>query len=245
MTLDLLTEEQWLNFWANYKGLPGQRKGVLQLRKDMLAAKPGQLGADNDWIEQYRDNPKAPAKEVMNRVADVVYFRQTDSRTGQGGRMCFSSTMAMFANCFRPGLFKLPNGDDDYLKLLNSSSGDTTDAAAHIKLLAKLGIKAEFVMDAGWDDLETQIHKGNPVGVGWLHHGPAGKPSGGGHWSLMVGINATHVRMNDPNGEADLVNGGYLPSLNGEGLLYSRKNWGPRWMAEGANTGWAIIYRGN
>ena len=63
MSLDLLTEEQWLNFWSNYKGLPGQKKGVLQLRQDMLAAKPGLLGADNGWIQQYRDNPEPlPAK---------------------------------------------------------------------------------------------------------------------------------------------------------------------------------------
>jgi hypothetical protein len=159
--------------------------------------------------------------------------------------MCFSSTMAMFANCFRPGLFKLPNGDDEYLKLLESNGGQSGEAADHIRLLAKLGIKAEFVMDAGWDDLERQLAKGNGIGVGWYHNGPARKPKRDhGHWSFLVGINATHVRMDDPNGEADLVNGGYLPNLNGEGLLYSRKNWGPRWMAEGANTGWAIIYRG-
>ena len=244
MTLDLLTEEQWLDFWANYKALPGQKKGVLQLRQDMLSAKAGLLGADSDWIKSYRDNPKPPAPKVMNRLADVVYFRQTDSRTSEGDRMCFSSTMAMFATYFRPGLFNLPNGDDDYLGLLKADGGDTTDAAAHIKLLAKLGIKAEFVKNAGWDDLEEQIHKGNPIGVGWLHHGPSSAPSGGGHWSLVVGINGASVHMNDPNGEADLVNGGYLPNLNGKGLTYSRKNWGPRWMVEGANTGWAIIYKG-
>jgi hypothetical protein len=249
--MDLLTEEQFLNFFANYKGLPGQKKGLLRWRQDMLAVKPGLIGADNEWIKQYRDNPlpeppKQPATGVMNRVADIPYFRQTNSTiAGRADDMCFSSTMAMFANAFRPGLFKLPHGDDDYLKLLESNGGQSGQAADHVRLLAKLGVKAEFVTDAGWDDLEEQIHKGNPVGVGWYHNGPASKPRRDhGHWSLVVGINATHVLMNDPNGEANLVGGGYLPNLNGEKLLYSRKNWGPRWMAEGANTGWAIIYRG-
>ena len=246
MTLDLLTEEQWLDFWANYKALPGQKKGVLQLRQDMLSAKAGLLGADSDWIKSYRDNPKPPAPKVMNRLADVIYFRQTDSTiAGRAHNMCFSSTMAMFADYFRPGTFPLPNGDDEYLKLLEGDGGQSGEAADHIRLLGKLGIKAEFVMDAGWDDLEEQIHKGNPIGVGWYHNGPASTPKRDhGHWSLVVGINGASVHMNDPNGEADLVNGGYLPNLNGKGLTYSRKNWGPRWMAEGANTGWAIIYKG-
>jgi hypothetical protein len=200
------------------------------------------------FATRFRAAPaKAPATAVMNRIADVDYFRQTDSRLqGAAGRMCFSSTMAMFANCFRSGLFKLPNGDDEYLKLVEQGGGSSEVASDHVKLLTKLGIKVEFVSDAGWDDLEEQIHKGNPVGVGWYHNGPASSPRrDGGHWSLVVGINSTHVLMNDPNGEADLLNGGYLANLNGQGLSYSRKNWGPRWMADGANTGWAIIYRGN
>lgn len=255
MTLDLLTEEQWLNFWANYKGLPGQREGVLQLRKDMLAVKAGLLGADNDWIKRYRDNPPPTAlpvqQEGMLLSRAITYFRQTDSKlkgdrdSSAADEMCFSSTMAMFANSFRPGLFRLPNGDDDYLQMLRAHGGKTGDAAAHVAQLSRLGIRADFVVDAGWDDLERQLQKGNPVGVGWYHNGPAVKPRRDhGHWSLVTGVSKTHVRMHDPNGEADLANGGYLKNLDGEGLLYSRKNWGPRWMAEGPNTGWAVIYAG-
>lgn len=252
MTLDLLTEEQFLNFFSNYKGLEGQRKGLLSLRRQMLAARPGLLGADNEWIKEYRNNP-LPAKSENSMILSrpITYFRQTDSKL-QGERdssaadeMCFSSTMAMFANAFRPGLFRLPNGDDDYLKMLRSHGGKTGDASAHIAELSRLGIQARFTQKAGWEDLKKELQKGNPVAVGWYHNGPASRPRRDhGHWSLVTGVSDTQARHNDPNGEADLAKGGYLSNLNGEGLLYSRKNWGPRWMAEGPNTGWAIIYAG-
>jgi len=65
MTLDLLTEEQFLNFFSNYKGLEGQRKGLLNLRKQMLAARPGLLGADNEWIKEYRDNSDPAPGRVL------------------------------------------------------------------------------------------------------------------------------------------------------------------------------------
>jgi tetratricopeptide (TPR) repeat protein len=66
--------------------------------------------------------------------------------------------------------------------------------------------------------------------------------SGGGHWSLVVGWDpATRtVLMHDPNGEADLVGGGYVRTAvgSGRGLRYSERNWGRRWMVEGVGTGW-------
>jgi hypothetical protein len=46
--------------------------------------------------------------------------------------------------------------------------------------------------------------------------------------------------MNDPNGDANLVSGGYSADLNGAGLKYSYKNWLPRWEADGSNTGWYL-----
>jgi hypothetical protein len=48
--------------------------------------------------------------------------------------------------------------------------------------------------------------------------------------------------MHDPNGEADLVNGGYVNTAIGSGQAqrYSERNWGCRWMVEGAGCGWWI-----
>ncbi|WP_010311372.1 hypothetical protein [Synechococcus sp. CB0101] len=45
--------------------------------------------------------------------------------------------------------------------------------------------------------------------------------------------------MHDPNGEADLVNGGYVNTSigGGAGQRYSERNWGRRWMVEGAGSG--------
>jgi hypothetical protein len=45
--------------------------------------------------------------------------------------------------------------------------------------------------------------------------------------------------MNDPNGEADLVNGGYTRNRNGANLGYSAANWNPRWMVRGTG-GWML-----
>jgi len=76
--------------------------------------------------------------------------------------------------------------------------------------------------------------------VGWLHHGPASAPSGGGHWSVVIGFTEAAAIHNDPNGEADLVHGGYTANTNGAGQHYSWKNWLPRWQADGPGTGWLL-----
>ena len=79
-----------------------------------------------------------------------------------------------------------------------------------------------------------------PVPCGFLHHGTSATPRGGGHWLTVIGITSGHVLVNDPWGEMDVVNGTYLNS-KGSGLAYSRKNWGPRWLADGPRSGWCII----
>ncbi|MFY8148566.1 MAG: hypothetical protein ACOVNL_05020 [Prochlorococcaceae cyanobacterium] len=51
---------------------------------------------------------------------------------------------------------------------------------------------------------------------------------------------ARQLLMHDPNGEADLVHGGYVSSAirSGEKQRYSDRNWCPRWMAEDPGSGW-------
>ncbi len=48
--------------------------------------------------------------------------------------------------------------------------------------------------------------------------------------------------MHDPNGEADLVNGGYVSqAINSDkNLRYSERNWGRRWQVEGPGSDWWI-----
>ena len=169
----------------------------------------------------------------------VPFYQQMDSFTDQGRRMCFSSSCAMLLEYLKPGALKGANGDDQYLKRVQQY-GDTTDAQAQIKALASYGIKARFVTNASFATLEQQIAKGVPVPCGYLHRGPISKPSGGGHYLVVVGHTPDAVIVHDPFGEADLINGTTLPKP-ARFAHYSRKNWDRRWQVEGTATGWAIL----
>lgn len=157
--------------------------------------------------------------------------------------MCFSSTCAMVAEFLNPGCLKRSGRqpDDVYLDIVKRF-GDTTDAAAQIRALRVLNIEAVMRVDGRIANLVAQLRAGIPVPVGWLHRGPVSAPSGGGHWSLVKGWDEEKARFchHDPNGEASLVAGGYVTTAIGSGKdqWYSEKNWGRRWMVEGAGTGW-------
>jgi hypothetical protein len=183
----------------------------------------------------------APPRPPLLLVA-APYFAQLDSATGQGFRMCFSSTCAMAAEALIPGCLAGPGQPDDRYLAIVERFGDTTSATAQIKALASLGIKARFCDDGQLETLRAKLCEGVPIPVGWLHRGPANAPSGGGHWSLVRGWDPVlrQVIMNDPNGDAALVSGGYATTAigSGRGVRYSWHNWGPRWMAEGVGSGW-------
>ena len=49
--------------------------------------------------------------------------------------------------------------------------------------------------------------------------------------------------LNDPNGEADLINGGYVNHTKGAGVKYSRQRFNRRWEVDGASTGWALLVK--
>ena len=190
---------------------------------------------------------KAPASQAAASgliTLQVPYFSQNDSATSQGPRMCFSSSCAMAAAFLRPGSLKSSSGgqvDDRYLQLVQRY-GDTTDPTAQLAALAGLGIAARFHRDGSIEQLVVQLQRGIPCPVGWLHRGPVSAPSGGGHWSLVIGWDpvSRKLLMHDPNGEADLLAGGYVSTSisRGKELRYSERNWGPRWMVEGPGSGW-------
>lgn len=181
--------------------------------------------------------PAAPPKLPVQQDAvllNVPYQAQRDNASGQGYRECASSSAAMVAMFY--GKVK---SDDEYNRL-RAKHGDTTDPQAHVKTLTALGLKAQFRTSASVALMETELSNGRPLMVGWLHHGPVSKPSGGGHWSVVVGYTKNAVIHHDPNGECDVVNGGYLNHTKGRGVAYSRKNWLRRWLVEGPATGWCI-----
>jgi len=172
-------------------------------------------------------------------ILDVPYEYQLDNASGTGYRECFSSTCAMIARYHGQ-----IDSDDEY-NIIRARFGDTTDPHAHIKTLRSLGFDARFRTDCSSTTIKTEIDAGRPLGVGWLHQGLIQMPAGGGHWTCVVGYTEEAIVHNDPNGEADMINGGYVSNAasNGKGVHYSRKNWLRRWEADGANTGWAILVR--
>jgi GH24 family phage-related lysozyme (muramidase) len=170
----------------------------------------------------------------------VPWFAQMDSADrSQAARMCFSSSCAMLLQYLKPGTLKGGNGDDQYLARVQQF-GDTTDPTAQIKALASYGVKARFSKQASLSTLERQIAAGVPVPCGFLHRGSVSAPGGGGHWLIVVGFTQAHLVVHDPFGEADLVNGTTIGGV-ARFARYSRQNFGPRWMAEGVGSGWAIL----
>jgi GH24 family phage-related lysozyme (muramidase) len=195
--------------------------------------------------------PTAPAEIVITRAP---YFFQRDSATAQGDRMCYSSTCAMAVETLKPGALAGPGqADDRYLRLLQSLGGDTTDVQAQLRTLKSLGINATFRQDLGMAPVEAELKAGRPVPVGWLHQGPINAPSGGGHWSLIVGATDTSWILHDPFGEANMVTGGYVSTTATAGrfVRYTKENFNRRWMVEpyrGAyrfapGKGWGLLLR--
>jgi GH24 family phage-related lysozyme (muramidase) len=176
-------------------------------------------------------------KKATSVLLKVPYEAQNDNKSGTGYRECFSSSCAMIAKFY--GKVK---SDDEY-NSIRGKFGDTTDSQSQLAALRSLGLQARFVTNAAPGLLELELKSGRPVATGWLHHGPAQAPTGGGHWSVLIGFNDTHWIHNDPNGEADLLAGGYTTNQNGAGVRYSRKNWDRRWLVDGASTGWCVLVK--
>ena len=171
------------------------------------------------------------------------YFVQTDSRTSHADRMCFSSTMAMGIKYLWPSSLSGSNADDDYLRTV-LKYGDTTSATAQVLAAAAYQVKATFHKNGNLRALKDRLAAGLPVPVGFLHHGPASNPRGGGHWVLLIGMTDTHGIFHDPYGELDNVNGGYpRRGVGGNKVSYSWKNWLPRWEVDGPGSGWFMDLR--
>lgn len=179
---------------------------------------------------------KAPVLEGEIKLV-VPYFSQRDNKKDPM-RTCFSSSCAMLLAALDPDAIE---GDDEYIKEVYKY-GDTTEASAQLRTLKHYGVDAKFVQNADWSIVEAQLKKGIPVPMGILHKGPVSNPTGGGHWICCVGITAdkTKLWVHDPFGDLDLIGGSYV-STDGKYKLYSKKNLGPRWLVEGAKSGWAIV----
>jgi hypothetical protein len=195
--------------------------------------KPSEL---KEFAELYRAGP--PVKPPLQQdgvLLTVPYEYQNDNASGSGWQECMSSSCAMIAK-----FYGKISGDDAY-NVVRARYGDTTIPGSQVQTLRSLGLKARFITNGTEKLLEDELLAGRPVAVGWLHHGSASSPTGGGHWTVAIGFTRKAFIFNDPNGEADMVSGGYVNHTNGKGISYSRQNWLRRWLPEGPACGWAIL----
>lgn len=241
---DLLTcviylVDRWYRDYKNYRGCNNAstiEEAARWLKKEGYATDPKY--AEKLIALVRKDVTPKPTRRPYEKFLRVPYEYQLGKDDGPTGyRQCFSSSCAMVAR-----YYKKIAGDYEYNKL-RSRFGDTTDPHAQKAALQALGLKASFELEGTVEDIENEITAGHPVPVGWLHKGPVSKPTGTGHWSVIVGFTPSHFIHNDPYGEANLVSGGYTSHKGGAGTAYSRKNWLPRWLIEGNDTGWYMKIR--
>jgi len=186
-----------------------------------------------EFLKQFRNSANIATK--LNNPLAVQYMSQRDNYR-DASRTCFSSSCAMLLKFLKPGSIKT---DNDYIKVV-FAYGDTTEASTQIAALKDFGLPVIFATNGNRALIQKQINAGKPVPAGFLHHGTPSKPTGGGHWLCITGYDATGYWVNDPWGEIDLLAGTY-PSTDGNKKHYSYKNFEPRWMVDGPNTGWCIL----
>ena len=226
---------RWHCDYVAYKGCnsaANRNEAAQWLVKDGYATDPDYA----DKLIKLMSEHGAPAK-ATSVLLKVPYEAQNDNKSGTGYRECFSSSCAMIAKFY--GKVK---SDDEY-NFVRKAFGDTTDSQAQLGALRSLGLQTRFVTNAAQGLLDLELRACRPVAVGWLHHGPYNAPTGGGHWSVVIGFTVEHWIHNDPNGEADLINGGYVSSKGGAGVKYSRPRWDRRWLIDGASTGWCVLVK--
>jgi len=225
--------ERWYLDWKEHKGInraPSREEAAKELQRQGYATLPAYSERLIALMDEERPL-RRPA--LLKNPLTVKWQSQNDNKSGTGYRECFSSSCAMLAMFWGKVV-----GDDAY-NAIRQKYGDTTSAEAQLAALRSLGLRADFHTNGNPAALEREIDAGRPVAVGWLHKGPVSSPSGGGHWSVVIGYTDTAWIQNDPNGEAYLVGGGYANTTKGAGVVYSRKNWNPRWMPGGSG-GWYL-----
>lgn len=199
------------------------------------AALPGLTRRRAAEVALFTGTATPPLPIQQGVLLAVPYEAQNDNASGTGYRECFSSSAAMLAR-----FYGKITSDDAYNKF-RAKYGDTTDSTAQVSALKALGLNARFVTNCTAAQLQAELDAGRPVLVGWLHKGPVTAPTGGGHWSVVIGHSPTAFIHNDPYGEANLTAGGYANTSKGKNVAYSRANWLKRWLVEGPNSGWALL----
>lgn len=188
-----------------------------------------------DGLKEVTEIKPYAVDKDLRYLRNFPYFYQQDNGTN-GWRQCQTSSIAM---CLKyldvPGI----KDDIDYLKYVEKH-GDTIYRDTHFKALADLKVSAKFTLSYDAQDVKGWIDKGKPVVAGFLHHGAVSAPTGGGHFVVITGYGKDYWLVQDPFGEADLVNGGWTNKspTAGKNVRYSFKNFNPRFFVDGGATGW-------
>ena len=238
-----------VQLFQHYRGQPHQTAALYEMEADLRAngyevamsrARP--WFATWSYAEVSQKPPLQQQGPPPKALLKVPYFSQMDNSGGEGWRECASSSCAMLAAFWRK-VSPDSVGETAYIEL-RKRFGETTDPMAHVAALRELGLTVDFRTTGTAALLRQELAAGRPVAVGWLHHGPVSAPSGGGHWSVVIGYGPSDFVHHDPFGEANLLGGGYVSTAVGAGrsVRYSATAWLPRWVPKGAD-GWMITAR--
>lgn len=189
--------------------------------------------------DRFRVGPAVPPAPAIPNPLVVPYFPQLDNGP-EGWRQCQSSAVAMCLAALKfPGI----KDDTDYLRVVQRF-GDTTDQPAHARALESLKAPGRFRQNLTPEIAQAEILAGRPLAVGILHHGPVSRPTGGGHYIVLIGFTDSAWIVHDPYGELNLVNGGWAATggLHGMRRSYSFRNMNPRWLVDGPATGWGWVF---
>lgn len=224
-------------FFHWYRDQRHQLNAIEQLEAALKERAPDLLSGDAEWVQTYRNSPTSLIQ------LPVPYQWQLDSTTGQGGRMCFSSTNAMLVEYLRPGLLRGSQEDDAFLQVVERY-GDTTSAEAQVAALKFCGVTASFRQDGTTAKALELLQAKIPVPIGVLHKGTWQNPTGGGHWMLLVGADLDRKEWiaHDPFGRMNLTGGNYADNspTAGRFVRYRMKELNSRWLVNGEGDGWFV-----
>ena len=228
--------DRWYKDFGRFKGVnraASRNECARLLVKEGYATDPDYATKLIQIMDRQLATPGTNEDVINSKTLEVPYEYQLDNESGTGYRECFSSTCAMIAR-----YYKKVKSDDEYNKI-RVKYGDTTSKDAQLAALRSLGLTAKFITNGNAALLENEIRNGRPVAVGWLHKGNVSYPTGGGHWTCCVGFTPDSFVFNDPNGEANMVNGGYVTNAANKGVKVknSKKNWLKRWKRDENNIG--------
>jgi hypothetical protein len=93
------------------------------------------------------------------------------------------------------------------------------------------GLSSLTLLNGTKEVIEHELENNRPILVKWKASGNIFRPEGDSHWSVIIGVHKGYLIHNDPMGQADLINGGYISRSGGKQSLYEINKWLTRWIS--------------